>query len=128
MDVNETMNKYLSCIKDFRDNLGDISEEVSSTDLVSITLKGMLPDYKIFISALAARQTLPTFAELSGILIQEEERMKMYDPESQTIDHELMARGRYPHRGNRWNTHKGKFRVRHRGILWKIGSYSQGLF
>ena len=56
MDVNEiTMNKYLSRIKDFTYNLGDIGEEVSSTDLVSITLKGLLPDYKIFISALAAR-------------------------------------------------------------------------
>ena len=55
MNVNETMNKYLSRIKDFRDNLGDIGEEVFSTDLVSITLKGLLLDYKIFISALAAR-------------------------------------------------------------------------
>ena len=85
MDVNETMNKYLSRIKDLRDNLGDIGE-VSSTDLISITLKGLLPDYKIFISSLAARQTLPTFTELGGILIQEEERMKMYEPESQSSD------------------------------------------
>ena len=55
MDVNGTMNKYLSCIKDFRYNLGDMGEEVSSADLVSITLKVLLPDYKIFISTLAAR-------------------------------------------------------------------------
>ena len=34
MDVNETMNKYISRIKNFRDNLGDIGEEVYSTDLV----------------------------------------------------------------------------------------------
>ena len=34
MDVNETMNTYLSRIKYFRDNLGDIGEEVSSIDLV----------------------------------------------------------------------------------------------
>ena len=60
MDVNETMNKYLSHIKDFRDNLGDIGEEVSSTDLICITLKGLLPDYKIFISTLATRHTPPT--------------------------------------------------------------------
>ena len=71
MDVNETMNKYLSHIKDFRDNMGDIGEEVSSTDLVSITLKGLLPYYKIFILALAARQTPPTFTELGRMLIQE---------------------------------------------------------
>ena len=44
MNVNESMNKYLSCIKDFWDNLGDIGEEVSSTDMVSITLKGPFPD------------------------------------------------------------------------------------
>lgn len=116
MDVNESMNKYLSRIKDFRDNLGDIGEEVSSTDLVSITLKGPLPDYKVFIPALAARQTPPTFTELGGILIQEEERMKIYVPKSQIADQALKARGRYPHRGNRWNTHRGKFCVRHRGM------------
>ena len=26
MDVNETMNKYISCIIDFKDNMGDIGE------------------------------------------------------------------------------------------------------
>ena len=68
MDVNETMNTYLSHIKYFGDNVGDIGEEVSSTDLVFITLKGLLPGYKVFISSLAARQTPPTFTELSEIL------------------------------------------------------------
>ena len=66
MDANETMNKYLSRIKDFRDNMGDVGEELFSTDLVSITLKGLFPNYKVFISALAARQTPPTFTELGG--------------------------------------------------------------
>ena len=82
MDVNETMNKYLPRIKDFRDNLGDIGEDVSSTNMVSIKLKGLFPDYKIFISALGARQNHPIFSELGGILIQEEEKMKMYELES----------------------------------------------
>ena len=96
--------------------MGHIGEEVSSTDLVSITLKGLLPDYKVFISYLAARQIPPKFTELGRILIQEEERMKIYEPESQTADRTLMARGRYPHRGNHWNPHRGKFRARHRGM------------
>ena len=61
MDVNETMNKCLSHIKYFRYNMGDIGEEVSSTDLLSITLKGLLLDYKVFISALASSHTPPTF-------------------------------------------------------------------
>ena len=76
------MNKYLTRIKDLRDNLGDIGEEVSSTDMVSITLKGLFLDYKIFISSLATRQTPPTFTEFSGIRIQEEERMNIYEPVS----------------------------------------------
>ena len=71
MDVNESINRYLSRIKDLWDNLGDIGEEVSGTNLVSITLKGLLLDYKEFILVLAARQTLPNFIELHEILIQE---------------------------------------------------------
>ena len=86
MDVNESMNKYLFRIKDFQDNLADIGEEVSSIDLVSITLKGLLLDYEVFISALATRHTLPTFTELGRILIQEEERIKIYESGSQTTD------------------------------------------
>ena len=73
-------------------------------------------DYKVFISSLVARHTPPTFIDLGGILIQEEERMKIYEPESQTTDWALMARGRYPYRGNRQNTNKGKFCVRNRGM------------
>ena len=42
--------------------------------------------------------------------------MKMYEPESQTSDQALMARGRYPHKGNHWNSHRSKFRARHRGM------------
>ena len=57
-----------------------------SSNSVTITLKGLLLDYKVFISALAARQTPPTFTELDGILLQEEKRMKIYEPKSQTAD------------------------------------------
>ena len=56
--------------------MGDIGEVVESFDLVTVTLKGLLLDYKVFISALAAREKTPNFEELIGILIQEEERMK----------------------------------------------------
>ena len=55
MEVNESITKYLSHIKDLRDNLGDIGEEISSIYLVTITLKGLLQYYKVFISTLAAR-------------------------------------------------------------------------
>ena len=82
MEVNESITKYLSHIKDLRDNLGGIGKEMSSSDLVIVPLKGLLLDYKVFILALIARKTPPTFAELDRILLQEEERMEIYEPES----------------------------------------------
>ena len=122
MEVNESITKYFSRIKDLRDNLGDIGEEMSSVDLVPITLKGLLPDYKIVISTFVARQTPPSFTELGGILLQEEERMKICELESQTAEQALMARGKHSHKGNQWNTHRGKFHTRHRGMS-HIDSY-----
>ena len=114
--MNESITKYLSRIKDLRDNMGDIGEEMSSSDLVTITFKGLFPYYKVFISALATRQIPLTFVELSGILLQEEERMKIYELESQTTDQALMERVKQAHRGNQWNRHRGKFHTRHRGM------------
>ena len=116
MEVNESITKYLSHIKDLRDNLGDIGEEILSTYLVTITLKGLLQDYKVFILALAARQIPPTFTELDEILVQEEERIKFYVSKSQTADRALMVRGRHSHGGNKWNKHRGMFHTRHRGM------------
>jgi hypothetical protein len=56
------------------DKLGDIGEKVSNIDLVTISLNGILEDYQMFITGLAAREKDPTFEELIGILLQEEER------------------------------------------------------
>jgi hypothetical protein len=41
---------------------------------VTITLNGMVEDYHMFITCLAAREKPPMFEELTGILLQEEER------------------------------------------------------
>ena len=89
MDANESISNFVSRIKDFSDKLGDIGEKVSSTDLVTVALKGLVPDYKVFISALSARPTPPTFEELAGILLQEEERMKTFELESNGSDTKL---------------------------------------
>ena len=48
MEVNESTTKYLSRM-DLRDNMGDNGEEMSSSEFVTITLKSLLPDYKVFI-------------------------------------------------------------------------------
>jgi hypothetical protein len=74
MEENESISDFISRIKDIKDKLGNIGEKVSSTDLVTITLNGMLEEYQMFITGLAAREKAPTFEELVGILMQEEER------------------------------------------------------
>ena len=94
MEANESINNFVSRIKDLSDNLGDIGENVSSSDLVTIALKGLVQDYKVFISALSARKMPPTFDELARILLQEEERMKNLELESNGSDLALTARGK----------------------------------
>jgi hypothetical protein len=74
MDINEYVSNFLGRIKYMEDKLGDIGEKVSNIDLVTILLNGMLGDYKMFITGFATREKAPTFEELIGILLQEEER------------------------------------------------------
>ena len=45
MDENESVSSFLGCIKEVKDKLGNIGEKVSSIDLGTITLNGMLEDY-----------------------------------------------------------------------------------
>ena len=70
MEANESISNFVSWIKDLSDKLGDIGKKVSSSDLVTIALKGLVQDYKVFISTLSSRQTPPMFDELDGILLQ----------------------------------------------------------
>jgi hypothetical protein len=74
MDRNESVSSFLDRIKEVKDKLVNIGETVSNTDLITITLNGMLEDYHMFITGLAAREKPPTFEELTPILLQEEER------------------------------------------------------
>ena len=63
MDENESVNDYLSRVKELKDKLGDIGEKISSTDFVTVTLNGMTSDYQVFITSLVAQPTAPTFEE-----------------------------------------------------------------
>jgi len=92
MEENESISNFISRIKYLSDKLGDIGDKVSSYDLVTITLKGLVQDYKVFISTLSARPNPHTFDELTWILLQEEERMKNYDLDSSGSDLELIAK------------------------------------
>jgi hypothetical protein len=56
MDGNESVSSFLGRIKEVKDKLVNIGEIVSNTDLVTITLNGMLEDYHMFINrSLAAK-------------------------------------------------------------------------
>ena len=90
MEKKEDVNNYISRIKDLRDKLSDIGEKVSNSDLVTITLKGMLAEYQMLISSLAAREHGPTFDNLIGILVQEEERMRNFEDRPSSSDMVLL--------------------------------------
>ena len=94
MDINEYVSTFLEQIKDMKDKLGDIGEKMSNIDLVTIALNGMLEDYQMFITGLAARENVPTFKELKGILLQEEERRANLKP--QNSDLALWTKKRFP--------------------------------
>ena len=104
-------------MSDLSDKLGDIGEKVSNTDLVTIVLNGLVKDYQIYVSSLAAREKPPSFDELTGILLQEEERMKFFLGSSSS-NLALVAKGKYPYRGKPWDKNKGgKFQAKQRGMI-----------
>jgi hypothetical protein len=80
MDGNESVSLFLGSIKEVKDKLGNIGEIVFGIDLFTITLNGMVEDYHMFIRGLAARNKPYAFEELTGILLQEEERRENMKP------------------------------------------------
>ena len=112
MEANESISNFVSIIKDLSDKLDDIGEKVSSSDLVTVALKGLVQDYKVFISALSARQTPPTFDELAGILLQVKERMNNFDLDSSGSDLVLIARGKRSYQGKPWDKNRGQFQAK----------------
>lgn len=69
MESNERIINFISHVKKLSDNLGDTSEKVFNTYLVTITLNDLLQDYQFFISSISAREKPPTFDEWTGILL-----------------------------------------------------------
>lgn len=58
MEANENITNFISYAKDLSDKLGDVGEKVSSTDLVTITLYGLVQGYHLF-SRLLTREKSP---------------------------------------------------------------------
>ena len=73
MEENETIASFISWFKYLENILVDISEIVAHADLVTITMNGMIDDYQMFITGISAREKIPKFEELAGMLMQEEE-------------------------------------------------------
>jgi hypothetical protein len=120
MDGNESVSSFLGHIKEVKDKLVNIGETVSHTDLVTITLNGMLEDYHMFITGLTIRENPPTFEELTGILLQEEERRGNLKPQSKDLalwSNNRSARGRSGVRGRGGSSWQ-------RGGSWQRGSSS----
>jgi len=96
MKENETVVAFISQIKELKNKLGDIVEVVSDTYLVTITMNGMTDKHQMFITSLNAREKALVFEELTGILMQKEERWLAHKPQS--LDLALMAKKK-PFRG-----------------------------
>jgi hypothetical protein len=106
MDGNESVSSFLGHIKEVKYKLVNIGEIVSNTNLVTITLNGILEDYQMFITGLAGREKPPTFEELTCILLQEEERHENLKPQNKYLalwSNKRYVRGRSGERGKRRN-------------------------
>eukprot|EP00253_Pinus_taeda_P029672 PITA_29672 len=117
MEANASISNFISCVKELRDKLGDIGGKVSNTNLVTITLNGLVQHYQNFVSSLSTIEKPHIFYELIGILVQEEERMKNFNLCSNDSDLALVAKGKQPYKGKPWDKSKGgKFQAKQKGM------------
>eukprot|EP00253_Pinus_taeda_P007519 PITA_07519 len=93
MEENEAVAFSIVRIKDLKRKLADIGETVADADLVTITMNGVTNDYQMFITGINTREKIPKFEELTGILMQEEERRSTLKPQSRDIS--LMAKKKF---------------------------------
>eukprot|EP00253_Pinus_taeda_P010637 PITA_10637 len=82
MEENESVSSFISRVKEVKVKLTNIGETMTNDDLVTITMNGMTDDYQMFIMGLNAREKPPGFEELTGILLQEEERRLSLKPQN----------------------------------------------
>jgi hypothetical protein len=66
----------------------------------------MLEEYQMFIIGLVARENDPTFDELTGVLLQEEECRNNLNSISHNSYLALVEKGKQPYKGNPWRTNK----------------------
>ena len=99
MEENEIVTAFITRIKDLKNKLENIGHTVDDIDLVTITMNGVTDDYQMFIPGINAREKIPKFEEMTGILMQEEERISTLKPQS--VDLALMEKNNfYKGKGN----------------------------
>ena len=62
----------------------------------------------------------PTFDELAGILLQEEERIKFFELDSNGSDLALIARGKRSFQGRPWDRNRGRFQAKQKGMALPV--------
>lgn len=98
--------------------MSDIGETVADTDLETITMSSVFDDYQMFIIEINTREKIPKFKDLTGILMQDEERRLILKPQS--VDLVLMAKKNF-FKG------KGNPQQKNGGKSQKIPNQTQGM-
>ena len=68
----------------------------------------MLSKYQVFITSIAARKKVPSFDDLTGILMKEEERRENVENRQHSTDLALMAKGKQTFKGKSWMKNRGR--------------------
>lgn len=81
MTNNDSITSRLQKLKETKEQLIAVGEDIQGRELVSITLNSLHAGFHIFVTSicLTSRPKPLTFDELSGLLLQEEQRMGFYN-------------------------------------------------
>ena len=72
----------------------------------------MLSKYQVFITSLAAWEKVPSFDDLTGILMQEEERRENAKNRQHSMDLALMDKGKQTFKGNPWMKNRDRLKLK----------------
>lgn len=85
MEENEMIASFMARIKDLKTKVSNIGHTMDDTDLVTVTMNGVTDDYQMFITWINAKEKIPHFEELTGILMQEEKGRSTLKPQSANL-------------------------------------------
>ena len=110
MSIKDNIIPHIRDYKTFKETWDVLKGlyETANTNRV-LTLKGLVQDYKVFISTLSTRPKPPTFDGFIGIHLQEEERMKNYDLDSHSLYLAFITNGKKTYIGKPWDKYRGMF-------------------